>query len=102
MGWHRLCDFNDLQQGQGSEFAVAGKVVAAFLRGDRVLAIDGMCAHQGGPIAQGQVDGDCVTCPWHGWQYDLSTGCNLISGKKLLETFATEIRNGEVWIEVET
>lgn len=100
MAWKLACKFDELEEGQGKEFAIQGNVVALFRQGDDVQAVDGMCAHQGGPIAQGQLDGNCVTCPWHGWQYDISTGCNLLTGRKMLETFAVEIRDGEVWIEL--
>lgn len=99
MTWQPLCKLTDLEESNGKEFAIGEHIIAAFLVNGEVLAVDGMCAHQGGPIAQGQVEGTCVTCPWHGWQYDITSGCNLLTGRKMLETFSTEIRDGEVWIE---
>ena len=102
MTWYRVCALDEMPDERGKEFAVAGRVVAIFRAGDRLYAVDGMCAHQGGPIAQGRLDGSCVTCPWHGWQYDVTTGCNLLSGKKMLDTFAVEVRSDEVWVNVES
>ncbi|MCR9293207.1 MAG: Rieske (2Fe-2S) protein [bacterium] len=100
MTWHRVCDKAELKEQAGNEFAVAGRVIAVFVQGSNLWAVDGMCAHQGGPIAQGQVDGSCVTCPWHGWQYDIETGCNLLTGKQMLDTFTVEMRGAEVWVEL--
>lgn len=100
MTWNKLCQWIELSDVSGKEFLVEGHVIAVFKRGEQLFALDGMCAHQGGPIAQGEVDQNFVTCPWHGWQYDLASGCNLLTGKKLLQTYIIENRAGEVWIEV--
>ncbi|MEZ6078302.1 MAG: Rieske (2Fe-2S) protein [Pirellulaceae bacterium] len=59
------------------------------------------CAHQGGPIAQGRLDGQCVTCPWHGWQYDITNGKNLLTGKQMLECFEVERRGDAVWVNID-
>lgn len=101
MSLKQICRADELAPGQGSEFLVDGKIVAVFLLSDgSVYAVDGMCAHQGGPIAQGKVSGRCVTCPWHGWQYDISNGKNLLTQKSMLASYAVELRDGEVWIDV--
>jgi nitrite reductase (NADH) small subunit len=101
MAYARVCNLDELVDGKGQEFMVAGRVVAVFRNGTELHALDGMCAHQGGPIAQGRLDGKCITCPWHGWQYDIANGNNILTGKQLLDRFAIEIRNGEVWIDTE-
>ena len=77
-----------------------GRVLAIFQSEGQLFATDGMCAHQGGPLAAGTLDGDCITCPWHGWQYDVSSGCNLLTKKKMIDTFAVEQREDEVWVEL--
>ena len=101
MAWLKLCHTNDLTADGGTEFALEGRVIAVFYCEEKLVALDGMCAHQGGPIAQGQLDGRCVTCPWHGWQYDVTTGCNLLTGKKMLDSFEVELREDEVWVKLE-
>lgn len=100
MSWQKLCSLEELPLGEGKEFLVEGRVIAAFRTADGLRAVDGMCAHQGGPIAQGQLDHNCVTCPWHGWQYDVTTGNNVLTGKKMLDTFVLEVRDNEVWIQL--
>lgn len=97
----KVCNLEELTDGKGQEFMVSGRVVALFRSGNELNAVDGMCAHQGGPISQGRLDGKCVTCPWHGWQYDVTSGKNLLTGKKLLDQFAVELRDDEVWIDAE-
>ena len=54
---------------------VDGRHVALFRLGDEFFAIDNLCLHKAGPLCEGQVDAnDVVTCPWHGWSYEIRTG----------------------------
>ncbi|MCA9132539.1 MAG: Rieske (2Fe-2S) protein [Planctomycetales bacterium] len=98
--WHYLCHQTEIDENEPREFAVDGRVVALFFDGQQHYAIDGMCAHQGGPLALGTRNGLCVTCPWHGWQYDISNGHNLLTGKQMLDCFPLEIREGQLWVEL--
>jgi Rieske Fe-S protein len=49
--------------------------------GDKFFAVNNTCLHRGGPLGQGELHGVAVTCPWHGWQYDMRAriGCGLQS-----------------------
>ena len=101
MAWHELCSVTEFDgDAQAKELVVEGRVVAVFRTDDGFQAVDGMCAHQGGPIAQGQLDQNCVTCPWHGWQYDITDGRNLLTNKKMLDVFPVETRGQAIWIEL--
>jgi nitrite reductase/ring-hydroxylating ferredoxin subunit len=79
---------------------VAGRVVAVFRLGDDVVAIDGICPHAGGPLAQGMVAHDLVTCPWHGWQYDLRSGQHRLNPRICVETFRATVEDGKVYVDV--
>jgi nitrite reductase (NADH) small subunit len=62
--------------GEGRAYEVAGRQIAVFrLRSGAVRALDAVCPHRGGPIADGQSDGRVVLCPLHLTAFDLSTGC---------------------------
>ncbi len=99
MALQKVCELAELVDGAGREFIVGEQIIALFRTADRVYAVDGMCAHQGGPLAQGTVDAHCVTCPWHGWQYDVRSGQNMLTGKRMLNCFTVEIRGDEVWLD---
>ena len=64
----------DFTPGQGQMVVVNGRHVALFRLGDGFHAIDNLCLHRGGPLCDGQIDNDVVTCPWHGWSYEIKTG----------------------------
>jgi len=53
---------------------VSGRHVAVFRLGDEFFALDNMCLHRGGPLCEGPIANDVVTCPWHGWSYQIRTG----------------------------
>ncbi len=84
------------------EVLAAGRVLAIFREQGQLYVLDGMCAHQGGPIAQGSVAHGCVTCPWHGWQYELATGVQTVNRKPLQETFRVREREGRVEVQLPT
>jgi nitrite reductase (NADH) small subunit len=102
MGWHYVCLAAEVPEATSREFLVNARVLAVFQHAqDQWCAMDGMCAHQGGPIAQGKLDGTCVTCPWHGWQYDITNGRNVLTGKQMLDCFEIERRGEEIWVRIE-
>lgn len=81
MSWELVGRLEDCPEG-ASEHVVAKRIVAIFRQGEQLTALDGICPHQGGPLGQGALsqgtaaaDSPCyVTCPWHGWQFDVTTG----------------------------
>jgi nitrite reductase (NADH) small subunit/3-phenylpropionate/trans-cinnamate dioxygenase ferredoxin subunit len=65
---------DDFPPGQGRMVVVSGRHVALFRLGDEFFALDNMCLHRGGPLCEGPIDRGVVTCPWHGWSYEIKTG----------------------------
>jgi nitrite reductase (NADH) small subunit/3-phenylpropionate/trans-cinnamate dioxygenase ferredoxin subunit len=64
----------DFVSGQGKMVTVNGRHVALFRLGDDFYAIDNLCLHKAGPLCEGFIENDVVTCPWHGWSYEIKTG----------------------------
>lgn len=70
--WIRVAALDDCPPGSACELVVADRIIALFNVDGQLYAIDGICPHQGGPLAQGRLDAHTVTCPWHGWKFDIS------------------------------
>lgn len=70
-----LCPASRLVEGRGWPVSVGQRRLAVFLVDGDVRVIDNQCPHQGSPIDGGAVDGRVLVCPWHGWTYDLDSGC---------------------------
>ena len=70
---------SDFAPGAGKMVIVSGRHVAVFRLGDDFFALDNMCLHRGGPLCEGPITTakaakEIVTCPWHGWSYEIRTG----------------------------
>ena len=64
----------DLPPGRGRVVDAGARTLALFNVEGEFHAIDNDCRHRMGPLGEGDLDGALVTCPWHGWQYDVTSG----------------------------
>ena len=79
---------------------VGGHAIALFRVGGRVYALDNVCLHVGGPLAEGFVEDGYVTCPWHEWRYRLEDGRRIGPGDLAVATYAVRVEAEEVWVQV--
>lgn len=75
-------------------------MVALCHVGDAWHAIDGVCPHQGGPLGTGRLCGTLLTCPWHGWQFDVTDGQHRLNTTMRQPVFEVEERAGEVFVRI--
>ena len=94
----RVARTKDIPNGEGRLFEVGGRRLAVFNVSGRFHAIDNACAHQQGPLADGDLDGCVVTCPWHGWTYDVTNGQSPDDPDAHVEHFETKVVKGEVMV----
>lgn len=82
---------------------VAGRQLAIFLTDGQVVAVDNQCPHQDVPLDEGLVEGGCVSCPWHGWRFDLTTGEHLTTfgRRRGLTRYRVMVADNQVWVERE-
>jgi 3-phenylpropionate/trans-cinnamate dioxygenase ferredoxin component len=74
MALHKVATTSDFPAGSARAIEVAGRSIALFNAEGTIYAIDNDCTHDGGPLSEGVVSDGCVVCPWHGAEFDLSTG----------------------------
>jgi nitrite reductase (NADH) small subunit len=91
---------SELPSGTIRELQVAGTSVALANVEGKVYAINGVCIHRGGPLGEGELAGKLVTCPWHGWQYDVTTGKVAQSPNMGVACYPTEVRGDEILVDV--
>ncbi len=72
--WIEVANVQDCPPGESREVVVHDRIVALFNVDGQFYALDGICPHQGGPLGKGALTGPVVTCPWHGWQFDVRDG----------------------------
>lgn len=75
--WTDIADAEDLPEGGRLCVTVAGRPLVVLHVAGAVYAIDNVCPHAGRPLEEGEVRGKTITCPYHGYAYNLATGANL-------------------------
>ena len=73
----KVAEKKDVSPGGAIGVTAGGQAIAVFHLDGQYYAIGNACTHRGGPLCEGEVDGTTVTCPWHGAQFDITTGKNL-------------------------
>jgi nitrite reductase/ring-hydroxylating ferredoxin subunit len=91
---------DDLPPGGARRVIVEGRHVALFRLDDGFFAIDNLCLHEAGPLCEGQIDDGVVTCPWHGWSYDIRTGILVQDGKVGVSRHCVRVVNDEVHVQL--
>ncbi|MBI3611526.1 MAG: nitrite reductase small subunit NirD [Nitrospirae bacterium] len=86
----------DLAPGQGRVVEVNGNEVALFNLNGTFYAIDNMCAHQGGPLGEGLLEGETVICPWHSWKYSVKSGVCSTNPSVKVKTYSVKIESGQI------
>jgi nitrite reductase/ring-hydroxylating ferredoxin subunit len=100
MAWIKAGPAATLSAGTMREVEHAGdRYVICNVEGE-LHAMDGICPHAAGPLAQGALHGHMVVCPWHAWEFDCRTGELDYNPLVRVDTFPVRVEDGEILIEL--
>ena len=92
---------NDLKPGECKTVEANGTPVALYNVGGKYYATHNTCAHRGGPLGEGSLEGDVVTCPWHGFQFNVTSGqCVGPNPALKVASFQVSVQGSEVFVEL--
>jgi nitrite reductase/ring-hydroxylating ferredoxin subunit len=100
MALERAAKVSEIPPGSIKEVRVAGQPIAVANVGGTFYAINGTCLHRGGPLGQGQLEGAVVTCPWHGWQFDVTTGKAVMNPSAGVTCLRALVQGDEVYVDL--
>ena len=89
----------DIPEDRAKIVTLSGERVAVFRHDGKVSAVSNACQHQNGPLGEGRVIDGCITCPWHGYQYEPDTGCSPPPFTEKVPTFAVSVVDGRVHVD---
>ncbi len=89
---------SEVPPGSSKVVVVQGHPVALFNVAGTFYALSNVCLHRGGPVGEGTLDETTVTCPLHGWEYDVRTGKNVANPMARLKTYAVRVEGGEILV----
>ena len=95
----KVAKVSDIPPGTGKSLEVNGKKVAVFNVGGKFEAIDDTCIHRGGPLGEGSLDGVIVTCPWHHWTYEVTTGKCLTKPGAAVPKYPVKVEGDDIVVE---
>jgi nitrite reductase/ring-hydroxylating ferredoxin subunit len=96
--WVRLAPAEALPYGSAVCVDADGEQVAVFHAEGGYRALADRCLHMGGPLSDGDVAEGTVSCPWHGWRYDLGTGARIDRPGQAVATYRVENRSGWLYL----
>ncbi len=104
--WIKACRFSELSVTEGKlirpqepEYAELQIALFRLANGD-VHAMDNRCPHRGASLVEGDMDGSIVICPWHSWEFDVTTGGSPVNPAACVRKFPCRIDGDDVMIEV--
>lgn len=90
-----------IQDGSSKCVVIDNKEIALFRVGGEFYAIDNECPHYGAQLCYGMTHEKVVACPWHWWQFDITSGkCLTVPGMDI-KSYKVRLEDGEVQIEIE-
>ncbi len=90
----------EFSEGQSREIIVEGQPLALFRANGGFYAVSNRCLHRGGPLSEGEMNDYKVTCPWHGWKYDIRTGAFDIIPTLRIKSFPVIEQDGSLYVEL--
>lgn len=96
----KVANTEDIKPGSGIVAEVNGKELAVFNVDGNFFAIDNTCVHRGGPLGEGDLEGEVVTCPWHGWEYNVKTGACTKNPSASVTCFPVTVEGNEVKVQM--
>ncbi len=90
----------DIPPGTVARVRAGEEEVALANAGDEFFATQGACLHLEGPLGDGELDNSFLTCPWHGWRYDVRTGLNDFDHAIKLRTYEVRVEDGEIQVAI--
>lgn len=100
-GWIKVAKLHEIPEDTGLEVVAGSRIVALYRIQGEVFALDGICPHSGGPLANGRVQNQIVTCPWHGWQFNVTNGRHCLNANLHQPCIGVRVENDDVLVEVE-
>jgi nitrite reductase/ring-hydroxylating ferredoxin subunit len=97
----RAAAVSEIPPGTGKPVDVGDQTVAVFNVGGKFHCIHNTCKHRGGPLGEGDLEGNVVTCPWHGFQYDVTSGNCLTNANIKVAVFPVTVDGSDIKVSID-
>lgn len=95
-----VAKITDVPDGEGRVVEAGGLAIALFNIDGDFHALDNVCLHRGGPLGDGICADGTVTCPWHGWQFDIRSGECVSSPGETVDRYEVRVEGDDVQVKL--
>jgi nitrite reductase (NADH) small subunit len=96
--FQKVAKKSEIPVGEMKMVTVNGNDLALCNVEGEIYAIDNNCAHQGGPLSEGILDGKIVTCPWHNWKFDVTSGDCTVNSMANVNCFKIKVEGDDIFV----
>ena len=94
----KVAQVDEVAPGTAKMVEVNGKELALYNVDGRIYATTNICPHQGGPLAEGMLEGTTVVCPWHAWAFDVCSGTSPVNPRARIETYPVKVEGRDIYV----
>ena len=91
---------NEIPAGSCKTVEVDGKTIVIYNVDGELYATTNTCAHQGGPLGEGVLTGNIISCPWHAWEFDVCTGEAKLDPGVKIDCYPVRVEGDDVLVEL--
>jgi nitrite reductase/ring-hydroxylating ferredoxin subunit len=96
----RVAGTGEITPGSGIVAEANGQSIALFNVDGTYYAVDNTCVHRGGPLGEGELEGDVVTCPWHAWQFNVKTGISVNNPSACVKSYQVQVEGTDIKVRL--
>ncbi|PYM14479.1 MAG: hypothetical protein DMD81_17775 [Candidatus Rokuibacteriota bacterium] len=100
MAFVKVAETTDVTAGYGLLVERDGRTLAVFNAGGKFYACSAVCPHEDGPLADGWIEGNAVVCPWHGFDFELTSGRCLVDAELSIATYPVRVNGTAIEVDL--
>lgn len=89
-----------VKMGSGITVDAAGVTIALFNVNGSFYAVNNTCPHRGGSLGMGFLEGTTISCPWHGWQFNVTDGISCFNPSAKISCYSVEISGNDIFVTI--
>ena len=97
----RVASISDLNPGENKIVFIEDEEIALFNIDGKFFAISNSCPHRGGPLGDGTLEGDIITCPLHGWRFNVKSGMNEVMPNVKVQCYQVKIEGNDILVSLD-
>jgi nitrite reductase/ring-hydroxylating ferredoxin subunit len=96
----KVASTTELIPGTAKTVTANGHEIAIYNVDGKIYATDNTCVHEGGPLGEGLLQGDVISCPWHMWEFNVCSGEMVDNCSVKIATFPVEVEGTDIKVGV--